>query len=83
MAGRSGESGPPLTHTVDPSSVVTLAAELWGSAPRTVLVGVGPASLELGDELTPVVSAAVPVAVEAVVAAIAEWRAAAERAGEV
>ncbi|HEY4753575.1 MAG TPA: hydrogenase maturation protease [Candidatus Limnocylindrales bacterium] len=75
LAGRSGEGGPPLTHNVDPASVVTLAEELWGSAPRTVLVGIGPASLELGDRLTPVASAAVPVAVEAVVAAVAAWRA--------
>jgi hydrogenase maturation protease len=78
-AGRSGEGGPPFTHNVDPVSVVTLAAELWGSAPRTVLVGIGPSSLELGDRLTPVASAAVPVAVETVVAAVAEWRAMAAR----
>jgi hydrogenase maturation protease len=76
QAGRVEESGPPLTHHVDPASLVALADALWGSAPRTVIVGVGPASLELGDALTPEIEAAVPRAVEAVVAVIAEHRAA-------
>jgi hydrogenase maturation protease len=69
-AGRAEEAGPPLTHHVDPASIVALAAELWGSSPRTVLVGVGPVSFELGETLTPVVEAAVPAAVEAVAAII-------------
>ena len=76
QAGRVEESGPPLTHHVDPSSLLALADALWGSAPRAVVVGVGPASLELGDTLTPEIEAAVPRAVEAVVAAIAEHLAA-------
>jgi len=69
--GRAEEGGPPLTHHVDPSALIGLAAALWGSAPRTVTVGIGPASLELGETLTAVVEAAVPRAVEAVVAIIA------------
>ena len=77
QAGRTEEGGPPLTHHVDPASLVALAAELWGSAPMTLMVGIGPASFDLGDALTPVVEAAVPVAVEAVVAAIAAATAAA------
>lgn len=72
--GRDGRGGPPLTHHVDPSSLLALAAELWGAAPRTVVVGIGPQSLDLGDELTPVVAAAVPRAVDAVVAAIGAAR---------
>lgn len=71
LAGRAEEGGPPLTHHVGPASLLGLAAGLWGAAPRTVLVGIGPASLELGDTLTPEVEAAVPRAVEAVVAAVA------------
>jgi len=76
QAGRVEGSGPPLTHHVDPSSLLALADALWGSTPRTVLVGVGPASLELGDTLTPEIEAAVPRAVEAVVAVLAEHLAA-------
>jgi hydrogenase maturation protease len=76
QAGRIEEGGPPLTHHVDPSSLLALADALWGSAPRTVLVGVGPASLELGDTLTTEIEAALPRAVEAVVTVIAEhWAA--------
>ncbi|MFN8631623.1 MAG: hydrogenase maturation protease [Chloroflexota bacterium] len=74
-AGRVEEAGPPLTHHVDPSSLVALAAELWGASPRTIMVGVGPASFDLGEALTPTVEAAVPRAVEAVAAALS-------RAGE-
>jgi hydrogenase maturation protease len=69
-AGRAGD-GPPLTHHVDPDSLLALARALWGASPPTALVGVGPASLELGEELTPAVAAAVPRAVEAVVAWVA------------
>jgi hydrogenase maturation protease len=84
LAGRAEEGGPPLTHHVDPSSLLGLAAELWGAAPRTLLVGIGPASLELGEELTSEVEAAVPRAIDAVADAIASLRQsrAAERAGE-
>ena len=72
QAGRVEEGGPPLTHHVDPAALIALAAELWGSAPPTVMVGVGPASFDLGETLTPRVEAAVPEAVEAVVIAIAD-----------
>jgi hydrogenase maturation protease len=71
LAGRIEEGGPPLTHHVDPAGLLGLAFELWGAAPRTVLVGIGPASLELGEELTPVVEAAVPRAIDSVAGAIA------------
>jgi hypothetical protein len=50
---------------------VGLARELFGDAPPVVLVSVGPASLEVGDGLTPVVAAAVPLAAEAVAAVVA------------
>lgn len=68
--GRDAQGGQPLTHFVDPASLLALAAELWGAVPRTVVVGIGPLSLGLGDELTPEVAAAVPRAVEAVVAVV-------------
>ena len=77
VAGRVEEGGPPLTHHLDPAALLALAAGLWGTAPRTVLVGVGPASLELGDVLSPEVAAAVARAAEAVVAVVTGRQAAA------
>ncbi len=66
--------GEPMTHHVDPAGIVGLAAELFGAAPPVVLVSVGAASLDLGVGLTPVVEAAVPRAVEAVMTAIEAHR---------
>ena len=65
-----GPTTPSFTHHVDPAALLRLAGGLWGSTPRTVVVGVGPGSLELGDRLSPEVEAAVPRVAEAVVAVI-------------
>ena len=51
-------AGTAWTHHLDPSGLVGLAHELWGSAPPVVVVSVGPVSLKLGEELTPPVAAA-------------------------
>lgn len=67
-------AGEPMTHHVDPADIVGLARELFGSAPRVVIVSVGVASLDLGDGLTPAVEAAIPRAVDAVLAAIEAHR---------
>lgn len=84
LAGRVEEGGPPLTHHVDPVSLLALAAQLWGAAPHAVVAGVGPASLELGDRLTPAVEAAIPQAVDAFALVVARFAAtpAAERPGK-
>ncbi len=74
LAGRVEEGGPPLTHHVDPAALLGLAGELWGAVPRTILVGIGPASLELGEDLTPEVEAAVPRAIDAIAGAMAAHR---------
>ncbi len=66
--------GEPMTHHVDPADIVGLAAELFGAAPRVVLVSVGAASLDPGEGLTPVVEAAIPRAVDAILAAIEAHR---------
>jgi hydrogenase maturation protease len=54
------------SHHLDPSSLVGLAVELYGSAPDVYTVGVGVASLEAGDELSPAVRSALPGIVDAV-----------------
>ncbi len=74
LVGRVEAPGRPLTHHVDPAALLGLAAELWGAAPRTILVGIGPRSLELGEGFTTEVEAAVPRAIEAVADAMAALR---------
>jgi hydrogenase maturation protease len=49
-----------------PSMLLDLANLVYGAHPHAVLVGVGPASLELGEGLSPAVQSAVPHATELV-----------------
>ena len=59
-------AGPGMTHHVDAASVAAMARELFGGAPAVWVVGVGPESLDVGEELTAVVATALPGVVEAV-----------------
>ena len=59
------------SHHLDPSSLTGLAIELYGNAPEVYTVGVGIASLEAGDELSPEVRMALPEIADAVVALVA------------
>jgi Ni,Fe-hydrogenase maturation factor len=65
---------------VSPTSIVQLALELYGHAPAVQLVSVGVESVEAGDQLSPVVEAAIPRLVDAVVALTTEAAAMADRA---
>jgi hydrogenase maturation protease len=58
--------GPGMTHHVDVSSLAALASDLYGGSPEVFAVGVGPASLEVGEGLSPAVEAALPEIVETV-----------------
>jgi hydrogenase maturation protease len=60
------------SHHVGPSTLVALARELWGAAPPVYLVEVGVETMDVGDRLSPRVDDAVPVAMDAVVALVAE-----------
>jgi hydrogenase maturation protease len=71
-AGEGG--GTAWTHHLDPAALVGLARALWDAAPPVVVVSVGPASLDVGDALTPVVEAAVGRAVDAVAAVVEAHR---------
>ena len=74
------EAGPPLTHHLDPGALLGLARQLFGSAPaEVVIIGIGPASLEVGERLSPVVEAAVSRVVELVADMVAERAAAGRR----
>jgi hydrogenase maturation protease len=62
------------THHLDPSALVGLARELWGSAPPVVLVSIGPASLEVGEGLSEVVVPAVTRAADLVATVVEAHR---------
>jgi hydrogenase maturation protease len=61
---------PATTHVMPPDQVIALATELGGTAPRGVFVGIGGAEFGFGDELSPVVRAALPEYVAALSEAI-------------
>lgn len=63
---RAGDRAMSWTHRFDPPSLVALADEMYGHAPDVVAVSVGVESLELGDGLSPLLEAALPVVVDAV-----------------
>lgn len=68
------EGGTAWTHHLDPSTLVGLARELWGSAPPVVLVSIGPASLEMGEGLSEVVAQAVTRAADLVATVVEAHR---------
>lgn len=73
VVGRVAQVGAADTtwsHHLDPASLVGLAVELYGRAPAAYTVGVGVASLDVGERLSPAVEAALPGVVEAVVGLI-------------
>jgi Ni,Fe-hydrogenase maturation factor len=61
-SGRPAEST--SSHHVGADELLALARELVGATPRAVAVGIGVADLELGEELSDPVEAAVPRALE-------------------
>jgi Ni,Fe-hydrogenase maturation factor len=64
--GTAGAAGP-SSHHVAPTELMALARELWGAEPAVYVVSAGAATLEIGDQLSPAVEAALPAIVEAVV----------------
>ena len=78
-----GDAASTWSHHLDPESLVGLAVQLYGRAPAVYTVGVGVASLEAGDRLSPAVEAALPGIVEAVVAIIGGPAAPAEAGDDV
>lgn len=70
----SADPGTAWTHHLDPSGLVGLARELWGVAPPVVVVSIGPATMEVGERLSPVVAASVERAADAVVQVVEAHR---------
>ncbi len=77
---RVGEGAGALGCWTDlsPTALLALSAELYGAAPPAALVTVSVVAPEIGWGLSPVVRAAVPVAVGVVMRAIASWQDATE-----
>lgn len=73
--GPAGRTGAGWSHHLDPSNLVDLAGELYGTTPDAVIVRIGVGSLALGDRLSPMVDAALPGLVDAVAALIADRKA--------
>lgn len=67
-------AGGSTSHHVDPAALAALAHELWGAEPEVVVVSVGAVALELGDDPSPAVVAAVPLVVDEVAAIVARYR---------
>ena len=65
-------AGEPLSHSVDPVGLAGLSLALYGASPRLVLVGIGPASLDAGEGLSPAAAAAVVRATDVIVALAGE-----------
>ena len=61
-----------MSHHLDPGGLVELARELYGRVPEVLVVSVGTASMDAGDQLSSAVEDALPDVVEAVVDLIAE-----------
>jgi len=55
--GASGGAAPASSHSLPPDQVLALAAELRGSMPRGVFVGIGGAEFSFGEELSAAVAA--------------------------
>jgi hydrogenase maturation protease len=64
-------AGGATSHRVGAEELVALAAELYGAAPEVLVVSVGVATMETGEELSPEVAAALPGVADAVGALVA------------
>jgi hydrogenase maturation protease len=64
--------GSAWSHHVDPESLVALARELWNASPDVFVVSVGAGSLDVGEQLSPAVEAALPKVVETVIGLVSE-----------
>jgi hydrogenase maturation protease len=55
-----------ITHHFDPETLLAMAGALYGHVPQAMLFSVTAASFDLGEELSPEVSTALPILVESI-----------------
>ncbi len=63
---RGGRPGA-WSHRLDPAGLADLAFELYGAEPDLFVVGVGVASVEAGERLSPPLEAALPAVLDTVI----------------
>lgn len=72
----AGSVGTTWSHHLGPTTLVALAGELYGQSPEVFVVSCGTHSLEMGERLSPLVQAALPLVVDAVADLVASHAAA-------
>lgn len=63
----------PLAHSLSPQALLLLAEQLYGRAPRAVVVSIAGERFGLGEDLSPAVRRAVPRAVRSVIRQARRW----------
>jgi len=63
----------PLAHSLSPQALLLYAEQLYGRAPKAVVLGVAGERFGMGEELSPVVRRALPRAIRAVVRQARAW----------
>ena len=63
----------PLAHSLSPQALLLYAEQLYGRAPRAVVLSIAGERFGMGEELSPVVRRALPRAIRAVVRQAKAW----------
>ena len=63
----------PLAHSLSPQALLLFAEELYGRAPRAVVLSIAGERFGMGEELSPVVRKALPRAIRAVIRQAKAW----------
>jgi hydrogenase maturation protease len=68
-----GAGSNPLAHSLSPQALLLYSQQLYGRAPRAVVVSIAGERFAMGEELSPVVRRALPRAIRAVVRQAKAW----------
>mgnify|MGYP001108596132 CR=1 FL=1 len=63
----------PLAHSLSPQALLLYAEQLYGRAPRAVVLSIAGERFGMGEELSPVVRRALPRAIRAVIRQAKSW----------
>jgi hydrogenase maturation protease len=63
----------PLAHSLSPQALLLFAEQLYGRAPRAVVLSIAGERFGMGEELSPVVRKALPRAIRAVIRQAKAW----------
>jgi Ni,Fe-hydrogenase maturation factor len=71
-----GEGANPLAHSLSPEALLLFAEQLYGRAPRAIVVSIAGERFGMGEALWPVVRGAVPRVIRRIVRQARAWTAA-------